>query len=203
VAHQAKTDSTPSARPDESIDILRRVTNDSVDNMSLVESGSEALVINESLAQDESQILESVPKADVLGEVIESENESLSETRLRTLSQLESASLSALSRQPLRQSVAEAKVIVVATALKSDLARPNRSGDDRESLITFRVTHVLKGQLTDKVITTQMPTDPREFIQKQWIVMLSADYVAGKSRYAGLYNIKLEPEVDAILEGKR
>ncbi len=224
VAHQAKTDSTPSARPDESTDILRRATDDGVDNMSLAESRSEALVINESLVENESQIaskpdstsmallsesriapktnLVREAKPDFAREATEGENDSLSTTLLSSLSQAEPR-IRSLARRSLEQSVAEAKVIVVATAVESALAPPNRPGDARENLVTFRVTRVLKGELTDKVITTRTPTDPERFIGKEWVVMLSADYVAGKWRYAGLYNIKLKPEIDAILAGKR
>ena len=78
-----------------------------------------------------------------------------------------------------------------------------RPGDAPEHLITFRVTRELKGELNDRVITTRTPTDPKEFIEKQWVVMLSPEYMAGKHQYAGLYSIKIEPEVQAILADKQ
>jgi len=219
LAHRPETDSGHTARPAESTEIEERVTNysvtdDSVDNMSRVESRSEALVIDESLVENES---ENASKPDSTSMALLSESEtaskpdltkdgaSLSVTPLileQSESQFESMALS-VARRPLKQNVAEAKVIVVATAVESDLASPNRPGDARENLITFKVTRVLKGKLTDKVIITQTPTDPKEFIKREWVVMLSPDNVAGKSRYAGLYSIKLEPEIDAILAGKR
>jgi len=224
VAQQAETDSTPSARPDESTDILRRVTDDGVDNMSLAESRSEALVINESLVENESQIASrpdstsmallsesriasksdrlKEAKPDFAREATEGENDSLPTTLLSSLSQVEPR-IRSLALRSLEQSVAEAEVIVVATALRFDLAPPNRPGDARENFITFKVTRVLKGKLPDKVITTRTPTDPEVFIGKEWVVLLSPQYMAGKFRYAGLYSIKFEPEIDAILAGKR
>lgn len=91
------------------------------------------------------------------------------------------------------------KVIVVATALDSAPAPPNRPGDLPETAIRFRVLRVLKGNLDDKVIITRTPTAAEEFIGKVWIVLLSPEYLAGKHSYAGCYTIKVEPEVKAIL----
>lgn len=104
-----------------------------------------------------------------------------------------------LSRRSLGQSVAEAQVIVVATALDSALAPPNVRGDLPENFIRFRVLRVLKGKLDPEIITTRTPTGAAEFIGRDWIVMLSPEYVAGKHFYAGCYTIKLEPQVKAIL----
>ncbi|MGA2063427.1 MAG: autotransporter-associated beta strand repeat-containing protein [Thermoguttaceae bacterium] len=101
--------------------------------------------------------------------------------------------------QPLDQQVAGAKVIVAATAVESAPAPPKVPGNPPENYIRFRVTRALKGKLTEEVITVRTPTAAREFIGKAWIVMLSAEYLAGKRDYAGCYPIQIEPEVKAIL----
>jgi len=104
-----------------------------------------------------------------------------------------------LRRKSLNESVAEATVIVVATALKSAPAPPERPDDAPENLITFQVNKVLKGKLADKVIVTRTPTVAKEFIDKEWVVMLSPEYLAGKHKYAGVYGMTLEPEIREIL----
>ena len=101
--------------------------------------------------------------------------------------------------RPLAHEVAAAQVIVVATALDSAPAPPNRPGDLPETLIRFQVKRVLKGKLADKVITARTPTDAAEFIGKQWIVMLSPEYMTGKYSYASSLAIEFEPTVTAIL----
>ena len=104
---------------------------------------------------------------------------------------------------PLKDGVADAQVIVVATALDSAPAPPKRPGDLPEVLIRFQVTRVLKGNLADKVITTRTPTAAAEFIGKEWVIMLSAEYMAGKHQFADCNWIKAEPEVKAILAKAR
>jgi len=104
-----------------------------------------------------------------------------------------------LRERSLEQRVADAQVIVVATALDSAPAPPKRPGDLPEVLIRFQVTRVLKGNLADKVITTRTPTAAAEFIGKEWVIMLSAEYMAGKHQFADCNWIKAEPEVKAIL----
>ncbi len=99
----------------------------------------------------------------------------------------------------LEQSVAGAQVILVATALDSAPAPPRRPGDLPESLIRFQVKRVLKGKLADKVISTRTPTAAAEFIGKEWVIMLSPEYMAGKNSYANCLTIKVEPSVKAIL----
>jgi hypothetical protein len=99
----------------------------------------------------------------------------------------------------LEKSVAGAQVIVVGTALDSAPARPKRPGDLPENLIRFQVKRVLKGELADKVITTRTPTAAAEFIGKDWVILLSPDYLAGKHQFASLMNVKLEPTVKAAL----
>jgi autotransporter-associated beta strand protein len=108
---------------------------------------------------------------------------------------------SVLSRreQPLDEQVAEAKVIVAATAVESAPAPPKVPGNPPGNYVRFRVARVLKGKLTEEVITVRTPTAAHEFIGKAWIVMLSAEYLAGKRDYAGCYAIQIEPEVKAIL----
>jgi hypothetical protein len=104
-----------------------------------------------------------------------------------------------LHRKSIDQSVAEAQVIVVATALDSAPAPPKVRGDLPENFIRFRVQRVLKGKLDPEIITTRTPTAAAEFIGRDWIVMLSPEYMAGNHFFAGCYTIKLEPEVKAIL----
>src|SRR5207245_2949177 len=97
------------------------------------------------------------------------------------------------------QHVADAQVIVVATALDSAPAPPQRPGDLPEVLIRFQVKRVLKGELADKIITTRTPTAADEFIGKDWVILLSPEYMAGKYQYAGHINGKLEPTVQSYL----
>lgn len=104
-----------------------------------------------------------------------------------------------LSERSLEQRVADAQVIVVATALDSTPAPPKRPGDLPESLIRFQVKRVLKGKLSDKVITTRTPTAAAEFIGKEWVILLSPEYIAGKHQFADCNSIKDESEVKAIL----
>jgi hypothetical protein len=110
-----------------------------------------------------------------------------------------------MQRRSLRECVAEAKVIVVATPLDSAPAKPKKEGDGPEVAIRFQVTRILKGELADKMITIQIPLANGVSIdkivgkEKRWILFLDADYLAGKHQCAGLYGIKLEPEVRAIL----
>jgi len=92
-----------------------------------------------------------------------------------------------------------AQVIVVATALDSAPAPVTRPGDLPENLIRFQVACVLKGKLADKFITTRTPTAAGEFIGKQWVLLLSPEFMAGKHQYADCNWIKAEAEVKAIL----
>jgi anti-sigma-K factor RskA len=109
-----------------------------------------------------------------------------------------------LWERSLEQRVADAQVIVVATALDSAPAPPKRPGDPPEVLIRFQVARVLKGSLSDKVITTRTPTAAAEFVGKEWVIMLSPEYMAGKHQFADCNWIKAEPEVKAILaKGKK
>ena len=100
---------------------------------------------------------------------------------------------------PPAQSVKDAQVIVVATPLDSAPAPPRRPGDLPEFTIRFRVVRVLKGQPADMVIMTRTLTAPDEFLGKDWILLLSPDFVAGKHSYAECLTIKAELEVKAIL----
>jgi hypothetical protein len=98
-----------------------------------------------------------------------------------------------------KQRVADAQVIVVATALDSAPATPNRPGDLPEVLIRFEVKRVLKGEWAKEEITTRTPTAAAEFIGKDWVIFLSPDYVAGKHQLASHINVKLEPTVKSYL----
>lgn len=102
-------------------------------------------------------------------------------------------------RRNLGQHVAEARVIVVATALDWAPAPAKTPGDRAENLIRFQVQRILKGGPVGPVITTRTPTAADEFIGKDWIVLLRPDYMAGKHQYAGVVNITLEPTVQAAL----
>ena len=104
-----------------------------------------------------------------------------------------------LGRKTLEQCVAEAQVIVVATALGPDPAAPVVPGNPPENRIQFQVNRVLKGQLVAQVIVTQTPTAANEFVGKQWVVMLSPGYVAGAHSYAGCFSIMVEADVKAIV----
>ncbi|HEY1861780.1 MAG TPA: hypothetical protein VGG61_15575 [Gemmataceae bacterium] len=97
------------------------------------------------------------------------------------------------------QRVADAQVIVVATALDSAPAPPKRPGDLPEVLIRFQVKRVLKGDWAKEEITTRTPTAAAEFIGKDWVILLSPDYMAGKYEYASHINGKLEPTVKSFL----
>ena len=63
----------------------------------------------------------------------------------------------------------------------------------------MRARQVLKGKLANKEIKTRTPTAAAEFIGKDWVVLLSPDYVAGKHQFAAIFNVKLEPAVKAAL----
>jgi hypothetical protein len=97
------------------------------------------------------------------------------------------------------QHVAAAQVVVVATALDSAPAPPRRPGDLPEVLLRFQVKRVLKGTLADQVITTRTSTAAGEFIGKDWVLLLSPDYMAGKYQYAECVTVTMEPTVKAIL----
>ena len=104
-----------------------------------------------------------------------------------------------LAEKSLSQRVSDAKVIVVAAVLKSAPAPPKRPGDPPENLITFRVARVLKGKFAEKDITTRTPTDAKEFIGKQWVVMLSPEFVAGNHEFADINSIALGADIRRIL----
>ncbi len=108
-----------------------------------------------------------------------------------------------LHLKSLEQCVAEAEIIVAATALDFAPAPPNVLGDAPEDFIRFRVKRVLKGRLAAEEIKTRTPTAPGEFIGHDWIVMLSPEYLAGKHSYASCLTIKFEPAVTAVLSNKQ
>ena len=111
-----------------------------------------------------------------------------------------------LKIKSVKESVAEAEVIVVATFVDSAPAKPNRPGEVGETSIRFHVVRVLKGKFEKKVITTQSPGmvgHTAELAGKEWILMLTPAYLAGKHPYAGLYTIKMEPEIRAAILTER
>src|SRR4051794_34658168 len=57
-----------------------------------------------------------------------------------------------LGRKSIEQSVAEAPVILVGTAMDAAPAPPKVKGDAPEHLIRYRVARVIKGELTDKFV---------------------------------------------------
>jgi hypothetical protein len=114
----------------------------------------------------------------------------------------------AAARRPLEVRVAEAEVIVVATYLDSAPAEPMRPSDPPEALVRFRVSRFLKGKLDEDIVTVQTPgalvgVDVNEYVGKDWILLLSPTFIAGKDPYASISTIKLEPEVLSILAGER
>jgi hypothetical protein len=208
VAHRDESESDSAAQAE----ILENAPSQfsRIDKMNRLERESEAPVLTESqVAVDSFSATDSFAESK-LNHTDEAETPFgvLSETEgLSKLSQREARNYSeeirrSLERKSLKQCVDEAKAIVVATASQSAPAPPKRPDDAPENLITFEVKRVLKGALTKKVITTRTPTDPQEFIGMTWIVMLSPEYLAGNHKFAGIYGIKLEPEVGAILSGK-
>ena len=112
--------------------------------------------------------------------------------------------LEVLTRRPLKQCVAEAEVIVVATPLDFALVPLKRPRDVPEYATRYRVIRILKGNLAEKVLTIRSPfppvgASPDENAGREWILLLSPEYLAGKHPYAGCLSIKAEPEVRAIL----
>ncbi|MGA2034411.1 MAG: hypothetical protein ABSG68_19370 [Thermoguttaceae bacterium] len=111
-------------------------------------------------------------------------------------------------KRPFKEQVAEAEVIVVATFVDSAPAKSNRLAEAAETVMRFRVARVLKGKLDKKIISIQHPDAPvgagvSEIAGKEWVLLLSPEYMAGKHPYTGLWTIKLEPEVRTILSSKR
>jgi hypothetical protein len=104
-----------------------------------------------------------------------------------------------LSVPPLKERVAEAQVIVVATGLDAVPAPPEVPGDLPEVLMRWQVKRVLKGELAKKEITTRTSTAAAEFIGKDWIIFLSPDFMAGKHQLAACLHIQFEPTVQAYL----
>jgi hypothetical protein len=72
-----------------------------------------------------------------------------------------------------------------------------------ENALRLRVTRSLKGKSPAEVITIQTPTTPDiGEIGEEWIIMLPPAFLAGLHPYAGRYNIRLEPEIQAALAGE-
>jgi hypothetical protein len=100
----------------------------------------------------------------------------------------------------LENQATESQVIVVATAKSSAPAPlPEIPGDSPEFLIQFTVKRVLKGKLAAKVITTRTSAPPDKIIGQDWVVCLSAEYLAGKHQSAPLTSAKFEARFKEIL----
>ncbi len=115
-------------------------------------------------------------------------NKSPAQEKLQTTSLVE---------RSLEQCVNDAGVIVVAVPLDSSPAEPNVKGDLPEVWIRWQVIRILKGKLADQIIAARSPTGLKEFVGKEWVIMLSPEFP--EFPFAGCYSIKVEPEVRAIL----
>ena len=106
----------------------------------------------------------------------------------------------------LEEMVDKSNVVVVATFLDAAAsAKPKQPGDLPESSMRFRVARILKGKLENKTVTVQRPSWPgvNELAGKEWILVLSPEYIAGKHLYAALFSIEEEPKIRANLGAKR
>ncbi len=77
-----------------------------------------------------------------------------------------------------------------------------------ETLSRFRVSRVLKGKLDKDIVSIQTPNPPvgadvKGLAGKDWILMLSPEFLAGKRPYADLSTIKDEPRVLSLLAAER
>ena len=111
-----------------------------------------------------------------------------------------------LTHRSLKDMVADAKVIVVATVLHSTPVPPKQPGDAAEVAIRWKVARILKGDLRTEEIITQTPgagvgAGVGELANKEWILLLSPEFLAGKYPYAGILNVKEEPNVRSIVSG--
>jgi hypothetical protein len=98
------------------------------------------------------------------------------------------------------KSVRDTPVIVVAVPLDYAPAPPNAPGDGPEVFIRWKVIRIIKGQLADQIITVREASGMFEqFVGKEWIILLSPDYLAGKFPFASIGGISIEPEILAIL----
>jgi hypothetical protein len=105
---------------------------------------------------------------------------------------------------PFSQYVREQGAIVVAVPLDHAPAKPNDADAPAglpDEFIRWKVVRILKGQLAAQTITTKYTSSYFEgMVGKEWIVMLSPDYVAGKCPYLSwICPIDREPEILAIL----
>jgi hypothetical protein len=100
----------------------------------------------------------------------------------------------------LLHSVNEGKVIVVATATRSEPAPPNVPGDGPEKFVHLTVVRVLKGELADKTITVRTGTGEVAEVGKDWVVLLSADNLAKKHLFSAMFTSDVETDVKAILD---
>jgi len=106
-----------------------------------------------------------------------------------------------LRRRSMEQCVADAEVIVVATVVKSEPAPAMVAGDAPENFLHCDVKEVIKGEYPQKTVTTRTPSNPDEFLNRDWVIMLSPEFVAGNHPFAGHYGIGLEPKIRALVAG--
>lgn len=99
----------------------------------------------------------------------------------------------------LEHPVREAKVIVLATATRSEPAPPNVPGDGPEKFIYLKVVRVLKGELADKTITVRTRDGEEANVGKEWIILLSADNLAKKHFFSAMFTADVEAEVKEIV----
>jgi hypothetical protein len=105
----------------------------------------------------------------------------------------------------LEEMVDKAQVVVVATFLDAAArTAPKQPGDLSETSMRFRVARVLKGKLDNTIVTVQRPSWPGvdELAGKEWILMLTPEYIAGKHRYGALCTVEEEAKIRAMLAAK-
>jgi hypothetical protein len=122
-----------------------------------------------------------------------------SPTQPEALTELSLFGTRLLSERSLEQCVAGAKAIVVATPLDSAAAPPKSPGDAPESMIRMKVSRTLKGESPGKTISIRTPTAFDNFAGKEWVVLLSPEFLAGKHAFADCRSIDVAPQVAAIL----
>jgi len=134
----------------------------------------------------------------------DSVNQNSAAKKSKTQQAESSANSKKLKTQSLRTrslplNVQLAQVIVTGVVSDYELAPAKSIGDAPEYYITFEVTEVLKGTFSKEECVIRTPSDPQGYLEKEWIVMLSPEYVAGRHRFGGVHSIKQEARVREIL----
>jgi hypothetical protein len=102
-----------------------------------------------------------------------------------------------------KEQVKESQVIVVATGLDWAPAPPEVPGDSPEVYIRWKVKRALKGEMEKKEFTTRTSTPVADWIDKDWIVFLTPDFMAGKHRLAAYLHIDFEMLVMRLLADEK